>query len=212
MCFSASASFLASGVLSVAGVVAYAQTRSRRQLLFASIPFLFAIQQAAEGVVWLSFSSAIFEPWRMCASYFFLVFAFVVWPVWVPLAVYCYEPKERAFLKKILIATGGIASLYLAVGLMVHAVLPRVLGCHILYSFPAAHPKIIISSVLYVCATIGSFLISSAPAMNVFGVLVAIAYAVSAVYYYHVFVSVWCFFAALLSAGVVVILYYSKRT
>jgi hypothetical protein len=54
MCFSASASFGASLVLSVIGVATIKNTRHREQLPFASIPFVFAVQQFSEGVLWLT--------------------------------------------------------------------------------------------------------------------------------------------------------------
>ncbi len=54
MCFSATASFTASFSLSVLGVATPTQTTSKKQLLLATFPLLFAIQQFFEGVVWLN--------------------------------------------------------------------------------------------------------------------------------------------------------------
>ena len=54
MCFSSNASFGASAVLAVVGVVAIAKAKNTPGRLFAAIPFIFSIQQFAEGMLWLS--------------------------------------------------------------------------------------------------------------------------------------------------------------
>jgi len=54
MCFSAAANFGGSGVLATVGVVTLTRVKHRRELLFASLPTLFAIHQFIEGFVWLA--------------------------------------------------------------------------------------------------------------------------------------------------------------
>lgn len=51
MCFSAPVSFSAGAVLLGLG-----SAKRPRELPFAAIPLLFAIQQLSEGVIWLTFS------------------------------------------------------------------------------------------------------------------------------------------------------------
>src|SRR5258708_10605191 len=53
MCFSATANFVGSGVLGAVGVVTLTKVKHRRELLFASLPVLFAVHQFIEGFVWL---------------------------------------------------------------------------------------------------------------------------------------------------------------
>lgn len=234
MCFSAPASFLASVVLCAAGVATCRLARNKRQLLLAAIPLLFGIQQAAEGFVWLSFSYPALEPWRFFFAYLFLFFAFILWPIWVPLAVYCYGLQDQQsvwaaawhhvregvqerisghaithrlasaqlFAQKLLIGAGAVVSGYLTMGLMTHDLIPQIVGCHVLYSFPFAKPQIIISSVLYIAATVGACLISPVARMRIFGLVLAVSYLGSALWYNYAFISVWCFFAAILSAGI----------
>src|SRR3954463_13957598 len=83
MCFSAPASFASAAVLPAAGIVSLRTARTPAQLPFAAIPLLFAVQQAAEGVFWLTLP----EGGSPLAGYTFLVFAQVLWPTWVPLAI-----------------------------------------------------------------------------------------------------------------------------
>ena len=91
MCFSASASFAASGVLSVVGAVSLTKAE-RNERLFAAVPLIFAAQQAIEGALWISpVESACQIGW----GYGFLGFAYVVWPVYVPIAVYLMEKRPQ---------------------------------------------------------------------------------------------------------------------
>jgi hypothetical protein len=53
VCFSATANFVGSGVLGSIGVVTLSRVKHKRELLFASLPTLFALHQFMEGFVWL---------------------------------------------------------------------------------------------------------------------------------------------------------------
>ena len=59
MCFSAAANFVGSGVLGTVGVVTLTRVKHRRELLFASLPTLFAIHQFTEGFVWLGLDGSL---------------------------------------------------------------------------------------------------------------------------------------------------------
>ena len=94
MCFSAGASFVASGGLAIVGVASL-KVAKKEERIIALIPLAFALQQAIEGVQWLSLQSG-------CPSlplgYGFLFFAFIFWPVYVPLTVYLLDKKKRKIL------------------------------------------------------------------------------------------------------------------
>ncbi len=59
MCFSATASFTASGILAAVGLLSIAKARTLPMRIFASTPLLFAIQQASEGVLWTTNPTSI---------------------------------------------------------------------------------------------------------------------------------------------------------
>ena len=61
MCFSAGASFGASALLGVAGAIAVTRATTIPQRLFASIPFVFSVQQLAERLLWLSLKNPSLE-------------------------------------------------------------------------------------------------------------------------------------------------------
>ncbi|BBD55635.1 DUF6629 family protein [Planktothrix agardhii] len=87
MCFSATASFTASFSLSVLGVATPTQTTSKKQLLLATFPLLFAIQQFFEGVVWLNLDNQSSRVYYI-GIYVFLVFATAFWLIICPISVY----------------------------------------------------------------------------------------------------------------------------
>jgi len=58
------------------------QRISRRKFL-ACIPLVFAVQQISEGFVWLSLTHAGYQYLHSAAMYTYLIFAQVVWPVYV---------------------------------------------------------------------------------------------------------------------------------
>src|SRR3989344_2212809 len=88
MCFSATASFVAGGALSVAGGLTLAQVKKKPSLPFASIPLLFGIQQAIEGAVWLSFGASVLNT---VMTYAYSLFSHVLWPIFVPFSVFLIE-------------------------------------------------------------------------------------------------------------------------
>src|SRR5438105_4037091 len=114
MCFSAEASFSASVVLGVIGVVAVKKVNVSSQLAFACIPFLFSFQQFTEGVLWLSLSTKEFAFLQPITTYLFLIFAQIIWPTWVPLSIMFIErDMKRIKMFRIISGIGITLSLYL---------------------------------------------------------------------------------------------------
>ena len=74
MCFSAPASFIASGGLAVLGGVSFVTAKKEDKIL-AAIPILFAIQQFCEGIQWIYLNSGSSS---LIAGYLFLFFAFIL--------------------------------------------------------------------------------------------------------------------------------------
>lgn len=204
MCFSATASFAAAGVLSATGAVTLSKVKSKREIPLASIPLLFGIQQAIEGVVWISFGSTLLNT---IAAYGFLLFAYVVWPIFVPVAVLLIEPnRTRKNLLKILSGIGLVIGLYLLFYLFIEPSKAHIVGGSIAYDFK--HIYDLMYLIPYVLVTAGSGLVSSHKILNLFGVAATVSFFVAFWFYYVNFISVWCFFAALLS---VIILWFFLR-
>ena len=94
MCFTATASFVASGVLGVVGVATLTQVKHRRELLFASLPVLFSVHQAIEGVVWLGLDGTLPPAVAHAAGAGFVLYAQGLIPFVIPLSVLLFEPTK----------------------------------------------------------------------------------------------------------------------
>lgn len=147
MCFSASASFGAGAVLTVISVASIKKTNTTPHLLFASIPFVFGVQQITEGILWLSLPNSGFVYTQKIFTHIFLFFAQIVWPLWVPIAILRLEKKNtRTFIQKALVGAGAIAGLYLAYCLINYHVEAKIIGHHIIYiqNYPVSFRNICI--------------------------------------------------------------------
>jgi hypothetical protein len=212
MCFSAAASFTGGAVLSAAGVATVKRAHRPNQRLFSLIPLLFAFQQLAEGVIWVTLRSMGLDLLQNTAMYLFLVMALVVWPTLVPLSVWLMEEvKSRKRILTFLVAAGACASLFYIYGLVFYEVNPRIVASHIEYvdAFPRTPVNFVFG--LYLAATVLSLFVSSVRRMWVFGGLIAVSLLVTSIFFTHYLTSVWCFFAALSSVAVYFILAQSRK-
>lgn len=197
MCFSAPASFIAGTALSAIGVAALRNTRARSELPFAMIPLLFGIQQLTEGVIWLTFSYDA-PILKESMTYIYSVFSHVLWPIYVPFAIGIME--AIIWRKKAIFAFGvaGLAvGLYLLYFIVATPMVAEVVGRHIVYDSP--HYYLIPVMIVYVAATCVSCLFSSHGFVKLFGALMFLSFMAAYIVHVMALVSIWCFFAAILS-------------
>jgi hypothetical protein len=95
MCFSATASFIAAGATFAVGAAALSRVDSPRALTLAAMPMIFTVQQGIEGILWLDLPMDPAGTMSASLSFLFLFFAYVFWPVYVPIAVLLIEPSKR---------------------------------------------------------------------------------------------------------------------
>jgi len=197
MCFSAPASFIAGAALSTVGVATLRMTSRRAEIPFASIPLLFGVQQIVEGMIWLSFREGSTLP-NPALTLVYSLFSHVLWPIWVPYAVGRLEnvPWRKTALLACQIA-GLAVGAYLLYFIVKFPVTSRVLGQHIVYESP--HFYIIAVMALYLAATCLSSLLSSERFIQAFGALSLVTFVAAYLIHVATLVSVWCFFAAVLS-------------
>lgn len=200
MCFSAEASFGAGTVLCTIGVATIRRTQQPSQWAFAAIPLFFGIQQLSEGLVWLSLTKNGFAKYRDVATHIFSFFSHVLWPVWVSFAVLLFEnnKKKKAWLFSIFIA-GLTLSLFEVYFIAARGMNARIDGHHIEYfhGFPSLFTTI--SEIVYGITTIVPCFISSYRKMRLFALVLIGSIIVANIFYHQWLISVWCFFAALLS-------------
>lgn len=200
MCFSATASFASATILSVAGIASLKKIRSPKQIMFASIPLLFAVQQTAEGFVWLSFSGIPDPSWREGLVKFFLVFALLIWPLWISTSMLLIEnSKVRKIIHCICLAAGLLFACFACVYMFLYHSSARISNFHVYYDldFPNKTNKIV--AILYVSATVLPLIVSSINKMPLLGALIFVSYVITKYFYNDNIISVWCFFAAITS-------------
>ncbi len=208
MCFSALASFIASGVLSIVGFLSLWSSPGRKWMGVAFIPTFFAMQQFAEGLVWVYRSPT--------AAAVFLFFAFIVWPLYIPFSLFIVESdnEKRSLLYKLTNIGLGV-SVCLLFGLLSSDMNFYVRDCHIVYDVAqAAFSYGIVTSLLaaaYCLVTIMPFFVSSCGYMKGMGLLVASSCLMAYFFYSVYFISVWCFFSAFMSTAILFIMHKNKE-
>jgi hypothetical protein len=207
MCFSASASFSAGVALAVIGAASIKKAQHPSQVPFASIPLIFGVQQIAEGILWLTLSQPEYVIAQQVSTYVFLFFAQILWPIWVPVAILLVEKHAtRKNIQKGLVGAGILVGGYLAYCLLMFQVEAKIVGHHITYfqDYPSSFKTYGI--ILYASATVGPAFFSHIKRMWMLGATVIISYVVTAIFYDHYILSVWCFFSAIISMAIYAIM------
>jgi hypothetical protein len=196
MCFSATASFAAAGLLGLTGIATLAQVKRRAELPLALTPLLFAAQQAAEGALWLTVGQG--RAHSIFLANIFAGIALVVWPVMIPIAIALVEREPLRRLVMLMLAPAGIGvAVYSAGTTLAHPYLAWPVGYTLTYV--DNHPYSPSMLAIYLICTCLPPLMSSSRILNLFGVIVAAGLGIAMLAYYESFLSVWCFFAALAS-------------
>lgn len=200
MCFSSEASFAAGTVLLGVGIVSMYKAASAPHKVLACIPLLFSIQQFDEGVLWLSFSNPAYLPWHQLSIQIFLAFAHVIWPVFLPFSVLLLEKAPwRRKIMRVTLGVGILLSVYFLYCLLRYDAAAVVKGHHIRYDFTYPYARGWYSGLLYFIPTILTPIVSTNPRMQLIGWLLLVSYAIARFFFGEYIVSVWCYFAVVIS-------------
>lgn len=212
MCFSAEASFAGGVIISAIGVATVTKVHKSSQLIFASIPLFFGVQQITEGVLWLNLPNSDYLSIQKFSTYLFLIMAEVLWPMMIPLSVLSMEKNQKK--KRILggfLVLGACLSAYYATCLVLFNVNPEIMGYHIQYHSDFPKSLALIAFAIYLAVTITPLFVSSIKKTHLLGVLMFLSCAITAIFFTQYLTSVWCFFAAIISVVIFWILRDSKR-
>lgn len=213
MCFSATASFTLFAGLVPAGIYGMAKARkvNRAFLPFAAFPLAFGIQQGFEGLVWLGLDNdnqALVD----IASRGFLFFSHFFWLFWVPLAVWMIETNpNRKRIAAGLTALGfcyGL-SIFLPSFLILDRLYMEIINRSLEYRTTLIYEGVINRTALrlfYAAIVVTALFLSSDRRIRIFGAMVAVSLALTYAFFSYAFISVWCFFAAILSAYLLVVI------
>lgn len=212
MCFSASVSFAASAVLLPTGVYALRSAYQCNPMYrsLATIPIAFALQQACEGMVWLGIQTEALVTVRFGALGF-LAFAYWFWLFWSPWSVANTEPAPA--IRRISWVFSLLGCFYGTLLYLPLFVQPDWLSVQVMHHSILYNTRLIFDPwvsqqfdrLIYALIILIPFALATNPALKVFGA--AICFSAIAAQWLHneVFVSVWCFFAAMLSVGILYI-------
>ncbi len=205
MCFSATASFTAAAVLLPLGAISVARAwrNDRRFLALAALPVLFSVQQLMEGLVWRSGQGGD-QAAVLRYSLAYMFFSWLAWPVWVPFATYFIEPPRRRPVYLLLAILGGLLGGLQYVTYFAHEgwLTTRFLCFAISYEGKEPLDNVIgrnVTYAIYLFVVIGPLLMSSDRDAKVFGVLVALVFVTTALFFSFAYISVFCFGGALMS-------------
>jgi hypothetical protein len=133
-----------------------------------------------------------------------------VWPFWIPYTTWRMEKDHRR--KKLLnrfLWLGSFVTIGVCVILLMHPVKPVATHHHLHYAFdlsPLVKKLIMAFTVLYILATIVTPFLSGVNKMKWLGIVFLVSYFFAVIFFNGFVISVWCFFAALLSFVVLWIL------
>ena len=172
--------------------------------MLAAYPLAFGIQQAFEGAVWHGINSS--NPALVdVASQGYVFFSHFFWLFWVPFSVYFMEdrgPRKR-FLGALTIL-GALYGLSLFIPLILWDgwLVIELVQDSILYRTTMIYDDIIDRQVvrgIYALQVFLALVLSSNIRIRIFGIIILTSVVGTFAFFKYAFVSVWCFFAAILS-------------
>lgn len=207
MCFSATASFTAGAILLGVGASTWRMAPRASDQPLAAIPALFGLQQLVEGLIWIGLADDGSE-FSSLVTAIYAFFSHVLWPVYVPFATWLAESQRgrRRALAAALVC-GVVLGTYILARLSGDPLVAHARGGHLEYfNRDTFGPAVMLP---YLAITTGSLTLSSRPYIRLFGLLTVGAFLVAYAIYATWLISVWCFFAAALSA--IVWLHFAAR-
>ena len=202
MCFSPQADVVGGLAICAIGIDAVRHVRQRREFLaLAWIPLLLGAHQFIEALVWLWLQGHVPRGIGHVALWAYLLIAFVVLPVFVPLAVIAVEPtRHRKWMMVPFALTGTVIAVILLAAMVRGPVGVRLAPYHLSYDIRVPDGFLIVA--LYVVAVCGPLLTSGYRSVVIFGAVNLVAVIVIARLTISGFASVWCGWAAVSSVAI----------
>jgi hypothetical protein len=210
VCFSPQADVVGGVVVAAIGVDAFRNLRGRSSyLLLASLPLVLGVHQLIEAFVWWGLKGDVPHTLGRVALWAYLLIAFVVLPMFVPLAVLAIEPTARRRWRMapfVAVGAGVTAVLFAA---MLRSPIDVVEHpYHLEYVVRISHGGFVVG--LYVVAVCGALLFSGYRHVEIFGFANLVAVVLLAWLTLDGFASLWCGYAAVSSGAISLHMRYAK--
>lgn len=202
VCFSPEADLVGGLVVGAIGVDACRHLRGRRTyLLLAALPLLLGSHQLIEAFVWWGLRGDVPHAVGRVALWAYLLIAFVVLPMFVPVAVLAIEPSaQRRRRMAPFVAIGAGITVVLLVAMLRAPIDAVEHSYHLEYVLQLRNGGIVVA--LYVVAVCGALLFSGYPHIAVFGFANLVAVGFLAWLTIDGFTSLWCGYAAVSSGAI----------
>jgi len=210
MCFSASVSFTAS--IGLLGAASYLFTQSKHlnlgSLVSITMPVAFALQQAAEGVVWLGLNNDN-HSLAHTASLVYQFFVFF-WLVYFPLLGLVNEPRINIARRRIFyvaMALGLVAACYKFIPWLLNDswMGPAITNQCISYYHRDLFTNIpdFWQILMYFTLCTLSLFVSSHRVLHYLAIVSALSILIVGMFFFYAFTSLWCFSAAVMSIMII---------
>jgi hypothetical protein len=210
VCFSPQVDVVAGVVVTGIGIDAYRHLHGRADhLLLATLPSLLGVHQLIETFVWLDLEGHVSHQVGRIALWAYLLIAFVVLPVFVPLAVRAMEPTRGRRSRIVpFVVIGAIVSIVLLRSLIRGPISATLHPWHIAYNVRISYGLIVV--MLYIIAICGPLLLSGYRHVMWFGLGNLIAVVALAFSTRNGFASLWCVYAAISAGAIAAHMRYAK--
>ena len=211
MCFSPQADLVGGVVIGAIGIDALRHVEKRAShLAIAALPLVLALHQLDEAIIWFGLEGHVARSAEHVALWIYLLIAFVLLPIYVPLAVMGYEPTtRRKWAMSPFVAIGAYVSVVLLLAMLRGPFGVTMHSLHLSYNMRLGHTIIVVG--LYVTAVCGALLFSGIRPMVVFGLINLVAVIVIVYLTADGFASVWCAWAAISSGAIALRLRLQQR-
>lgn len=200
MCFCANVSFAASAGLAAIGTATLIWRSRPEERFLTATPLWFAGQQAIEGLLWTQLhGDDPTGPAVMSLTTTYLFFALFWWPAYTSFGAFWMEPPgpRRRILAGMTLA-GLIVGAFLFGSYLIDPAPATIVNRSISHSM--ARPGVVAFTGLYILISLSVGVVSSCRRVKLFYLLFALSTVGTLLWYRETFTSVWCFFAAILSA------------
>jgi len=175
----------------------------------AALPLLLGAHQIDEAFVWWSLQGNVSRELGRIAMWIYLIVAFVVLPIVVPLMIMLLEPPTlRKWRLAPFLVIGVAVSVVLLETMLRNHPSVRLGHFHLAYSIGLRHGIVVIG--LYIVATCGSLLASGFRHIVIFGLANLVAVIILARLSADGFASLWCFYAAIATGAITLHMRHAK--
>ncbi|MCX6051006.1 MAG: hypothetical protein NTZ60_00680 [Campylobacterales bacterium] len=200
--------FALSALIGVVGIMTLRKVSTPHEVIFASLPLLFAMHEFTQGFVWLGIYGLIEARALEIAESIYVFYAQGLLQFIIPLAIWLIEPKGlRKNLIAILMIMGALLSIYTMWGLSFEPTSVSLKDGLLYYVNPTTDHHWV--AIIYILTTGGSLILSEKIPIQLFGWLNIVG--INLVYWLKplALTSLWCLYAAVVST--VLYLYFVKR-